>query len=118
MARASSINTGEPAEAERLLLALADHLHEHCECGGVPPRCAACDLRRQLRAVREDLLAWRADGRRVAARRDDAIANGAVHVAHTGVDCAECAALATLAQALGAGRRGADPPPYSATSSS
>jgi hypothetical protein len=92
-----------PADPERLLLAIADHLHEHCECrpgatGGA--RCSACDLRAQLRDVREQLLAWRAEGRRIAARRDDAVGNGATHLARNAEFCAECSALSGLASAL------------------
>jgi hypothetical protein len=91
------------ADPERLILAIGDHLHEHCECrpgatGGA--RCAACDLRAQLRDVREQLLAWRAEGRRIAVRRDDAVANGASHLARNADHCEECAALARLASAL------------------
>lgn len=86
-----------------MLLALADHLHEHCECrpgatGGA--RCPACDLRAQLRDVREQLLTWGAEGRRIARRRDDAIGNGATHLAQLRDYCDECAALASLAGAL------------------
>src|SRR4051812_47113596 len=92
--------TSEPPDPERMLLAIADHLHEHCECrpgatGGA--RCQACDLRAQLRDVREQLLAWSAEGRRIAGRRDDAVANGATHLARHAEDCSDCAALAGLA---------------------
>lgn len=88
------------ADAERLLLALADHLHEHCECprprsGGAI--CGACDLRGQLQRVRDELLAWRAEGRRLALVRDDALANGAEHVRRLVERCEECAALGALA---------------------
>ncbi|MCW2961707.1 MAG: hypothetical protein JWM90_2094 [Thermoleophilia bacterium] len=96
-------SSNDPGDAERLLLAMADHLHEHCECGGAPPRCPACDLRGQLRGIREALLAWRAEGRRLAARRDEAIANGVEHVLRDGDTCQECAALAALARAVGSG---------------
>lgn len=99
----------EPSDPERLLLAIADHLHEHCECrpgatGGA--RCTACDLRAQLRDVREQVLAWRAEGRRMMARRDDALANGATHLGRNAGDCDECVALAGLAGALRAHGRG------------
>lgn len=98
-----------PDEPERLLLTIADHLHEHCECrpgatGGA--RCAACDLREQLRDVREQLLAWSAEGRRIDGRRDDALHNGASHMARTATHCDECAALAGMAGALRAHRGG------------
>lgn len=90
-------------DAERLLLAIADHLHEHCECrpgatGGA--RCASCDLRAQLRDVREQLLAWRAEGRRIAGRRDDAVGNGATHMERMADHCPECAGLSGLAGVL------------------
>lgn len=90
-------------DPERLLLAIGDHLHEHCECrpgatGGA--RCAACDLRAQLRDVREQLLAWRAEGRRIGERRDDGIANGATHLARNAAHCDECSALSGLAGLL------------------
>ena len=88
------------SDTERLLLTLADHLHDHCSCTAGQPRCAACDLRGQLRAVREELLAWRAEGRRLAQRRDEAIANGGDHELRDGGACAECAALATLARTV------------------
>lgn len=87
-------------DAERLLLTLADHLHEHCACERGQPRCAACDLRHQLRVVREELLRWRAEGRRLGQRRDEAIANGADHEQRDGGDCADCAALAALARTV------------------
>jgi hypothetical protein len=108
--------TEPPADPERLLLTIADHLHEHCECrpgatGGA--RCAACDLRAQLRDVREQLLAWRAEGRRIAARRDDAVANGATHLARNADLCTECSALSRLANAL----RAHASPGHSSTSS-
>ncbi len=95
------------SDPERLLLAIGDHLHEHCECrpgatGGA--RCAACDLRAQLRDVREQLLAWRAEGRRIAERRDDAVANGATHLTRNAGSCTECDALAGIAGALRAHR--------------
>lgn len=116
-------------DPERLLLAIADHLHEHCECrpgatGGA--RCSACDLRAQLRDVREQVLAWRAEGRRIAERRDDALANGASHLARASSHCEECRALAGLSAALrthgaGAARAAAatatTPPQASSTSS-
>ena len=73
-------------DSERVLLTLADHLHDHCTCQPGQPRCAACDLRHQLRAVREELLRWRAEGRRLAQRRDEAIANGADHEQRDGGD--------------------------------
>lgn len=88
------------ADVEPLLLTIADHLHEHCSC---PPgatgdaRCAACDLRLQLRDVREQLLAWRAQGRRIAQRRDDAVDNGATHLARNAAHCADCSALSAMA---------------------
>ena len=90
-------------DPERLLLVIADHLHEHCECrpgatGGA--RCSACDLRAQLRDVREQLLAWRAEGRRISERRDDALANGASHLGRSSTTCDECRALSGLAGAL------------------
>ncbi|MCW2928785.1 MAG: hypothetical protein JWM86_2753 [Thermoleophilia bacterium] len=93
----------DPPDPERMLLAVADHLHEHCECrpgasGGA--RCPACDLRAQLRDVREQLLAWRAEGRRIAGRRDDALGNGATHLARHADFCVECEALSGLAGAL------------------
>lgn len=96
-------------EPERLLLTIADHLREHCECrpgatGGA--RCAACDLRAQLRDVREQLLAWRAEGRRIGGRRDDALDNGASHLARAATHCDECAALAGMSGALRAHRGG------------
>jgi hypothetical protein len=102
-------------DPERLLLAIADHLHEHCECrpgatGGA--RCSACDLRAQLRDVRELVLAWRAEGRRIAERRDDALANGASHLARASAHCDDCRALAGLTTALrahGAGGGAAQP---------
>ncbi|MCW2972498.1 MAG: hypothetical protein JWN72_771 [Thermoleophilia bacterium] len=99
MSRAPHSNQPD-ADAERLLLTLADHLHEHCTCAPGQPRCAACDLRGQLRSVREELLAWRAEGRRLAQRRDEAIANGGDHERRDGGACAECAALATLARTV------------------
>ena len=91
------------ADPERLLLAIADHLHEHCECrpgatGGA--RCAACDLRAQLRDVREQVLAWRAEWRRIELRRDDAIANGATHLARSGERCDDCMALSRVADVV------------------
>lgn len=100
---AMGTSTPRPADPERLLLAIGDHLHEHCECrpgatGGA--RCAACDLRAQLRDVRERMLAWRAEGRRIADRRDDAVANGATNLARLADRCSECAALAGIAGAL------------------
>lgn len=93
-------DAGDP---ERLILAIGDHLHEHCECrpgatGGA--RCRACDLRAQLRDVREQLLAWRAEGRRIAQRRDEAVANGASYLQRLVDGCDECAALASLTGAL------------------
>ena len=99
----------EVTDPERMLLAVADHLHEHCECrpgatGGA--RCASCDLRAQLRDVREQLLAWRAEGRRIAGRRDDAIANGASHMARMADHCSECAALSGLSAVLRAHHAG------------
>ena len=101
------------SDPERLLLAIGDHLHEHCECrpgatGGA--RCAACDLRAQLRGVREQLLAWRAEGRRIAERRDDAVANGATHLARNAGRCSECDALSGIACALRAHRRAPEAP--------
>ena len=101
------------ADPERLLLALGDHLHEHCECrpgatGGA--RCAACDLRAQLRDVREQILAWRAEGRRIGMRRDDAVGNGATHLARRAEDCSACAALAALATMLRGHADGHEPP--------
>jgi hypothetical protein len=96
----------EPLDPERLLLTIADHLHEHCACrpGATgDERCAACDLRTQLRDVREQVLAWRAEGQRVQARRGDAIANGATHLARSADRCPECAALSQAAGALHAG---------------
>ncbi len=107
-----------PADPERLLLRIADHLHEHCECrpgasGGA--RCAACDLRAQLRDVREQVLAWRAEWRRIDERRGEAIANGATHLARNADHCAECLALTGVASAM---RRHRTPSDQSATSSS
>ena len=95
-------------DPERLLLAIADHLHEHCECrpgatGGA--RCGSCDLRAQLRDVREQVLAWRAEGRRIEERRDDALANGVTHLARNAERCRECDALSGLASALRAHRQ-------------
>ncbi len=106
------------ADPERLLLAIGDHLHEHCECrpgatGGA--RCAACDLRAQLRDVREQLLAWRAEGRRIAERRDDAVANGATHLTRNADRCADCEALSGIAGALRAHR---EPTAHSSSASS
>lgn len=108
----------DAADPERLLLAIADHLHEHCECrpgatGGA--RCTACDLRAQLRDVREQVLAWRAEGRRIMQRRDDALGNGSTHLARRAPECPECAALAGLAGALRA--HAAAPGDHSETSS-
>lgn len=107
-----------PPDPERLLLTIADHLHEHCECrpgatGGA--RCAACDLRAQLRDVREQVLAWHAEWRRLSTRRDDAIGNGETHLARNAPHCVECAALSQVASALRAHRH---PGHSSATSSS
>jgi hypothetical protein len=104
MAIAPKTATPDP---ERLLLTIADHLHEHCECrpgatGGA--RCAACDLRAQLRDVREQLLAWRAEGRRIGERRDDAVANGETHLARNAERCTECAAMSSMAGAVRAHR--------------
>src|SRR3712207_3265720 len=112
MAATRSDDTTDP---ERLLLVIADHLHEHCECrpgatGGA--RCAACDLRAQLRDVREQVLAWRAAGRRIGERRDDALANGASHLARSSPLCDECSALSGLVGALRA--HGGQPPTRSA----
>lgn len=112
-----SPRTDEP-DPERLLLAIADHLHEHCECrpsatGGA--RCPACDLRAQLRDAREQVLAWRAEGRRIGERRDDALANGASHLDRSSSQCDECQALARLTTALRAHGAGAGQP--SSTSS-
>lgn len=92
---------------ERLLLAIADHLHEHCECrpgatGGA--RCSACDLRAQQRDVREQVLAWHAEWRRIRQRRDDAVANGETHLLRHADHCSECAALAQVAGAVRAHR--------------
>jgi hypothetical protein len=102
----------EDPDPERLLLAIADHLHEHCECrpgatGGA--RCSACDLRAQLRDVREQVLAWRAEGRRIGERRDDALASGATRLARDADHCAECSALSGLAGALRAHGAGHSP---------
>jgi len=99
-------------DTERLLLAIGDHLHEHCECrpgasGGA--RCGACDLRAQLRDVREQLLAWRAEGRRIGERRDDAVDNGATHLARNADRCDECRALSDLAGLLREHRGQASP---------
>lgn len=110
-----------PADPERLLLAIGDHLHEHCECrpgatGGA--RCSACDLRAQLRDVREQLLAWRAEGRRITARRDDAVANGASHLGRNAGHCAECEALAGLSGALTGHRLAPAPQGHSPPTSS
>ncbi|MCB0879943.1 MAG: hypothetical protein KDC46_13305 [Thermoleophilia bacterium] len=106
-------------DPERLLLTIADHLHEHCECrpgatGGA--RCAACDLRAQLRDVREQVLAWRAEWRRIGDRRDDAIANGETHLARHAEHCETCASLSQVAGALRVHR--APPDDHSVTSSS
>jgi len=103
----SSDEQRERTDPERLLLAIGDHLHEHCECrpgatGGA--RCTACDLRAQLRDVREQLLAWRAEGRRIEGRRDDAVGNGATHLARLAGECDACTALSGLASALHAHR--------------
>jgi hypothetical protein len=90
-------------DPERLLLALADHFHEHCTCypgAQGAARCDACDLRLQLRAAREDLLTWRAEGRRLAIRRDEAIGNGTEHARHQHPSCDECRALAGLAETI------------------
>ncbi len=113
MARAPDIEAPDP---ERLLLVIADHLHEHCECrpgatGGA--RCSSCDLRAQLRDVREQLLAWRAAGRRIETRRDDAVGNGATHLARMADHCGDCAALSGLAEALRAHQRPGVPVPES-----
>ena len=102
----------DDTDPERLLLAIADHLHEHCECrpgatGGA--RCRACDLRAQLRDVREQVLAWRAEGRRIGERRDEALASGATHMARAADHCDECAALSGLAGALRAHGAGHSP---------
>ena len=91
------------ADPERLLLALADHFHEHCTCypgAQGAARCDACDLRLQMRVAREDLLTWRAEGRRLAQRRDEAIGNGLEHARHEHPACDECRALAGLARSL------------------
>ena len=103
-------------DPERLLLSIADHLHEHCECrpgatGGA--RCGSCDLRAQLRDVREQLLSWRAEGRRIGERRDDAIDNGATHLGRNAAHCDECDALSGLAGLLRA--HGAQAPPTSSS---
>jgi hypothetical protein len=94
-------------QGDRLLLAMADHLHDHCECsaaeGGEP--CAACDLRGQLRDVRERLLAWRAAGRRLATQRIDATDNVRERAARAAGRCETCASLDALARTLGAARR-------------
>ncbi|MCW2925473.1 MAG: hypothetical protein JWM98_2877 [Thermoleophilia bacterium] len=108
-----------PPDPERLILAIADHLHEHCECrpgatGGA--RCTACDLRAQLRDVREQLLAWRAEGRRIAGRRDDAVGNGATHLERLADLCVECAALSGLANALRGHQTAGVTPPSSSSS--
>lgn len=87
---------------DRILLALADHLHEHCRCEllDAAERCDACDVRATLRVIREELLAWRAAGRRLAQRRDDALENAAGQVQRRSASCPECAGLAGLARSL------------------
>ena len=111
----------DPPDPERLLLTIADHLHAHCECrpgatGGA--RCAACDLRAQLRDVREQVLAWRAEWQRLRERRDDAVANGETHLARHAPYCVECDALAQVAAAMRTHRAPATPGDHSETSSS
>jgi hypothetical protein len=106
------MTVADAPDPERLLLTIGDHLHEHCECrpgatGGA--RCGACDLRAQLRDVREQLLSWRAEGRRIGERRDDAVANGRSHLGRNADRCDECAALAGIAGALHAHGQASSP---------
>lgn len=91
----------------RLLTALADHLHEHCECT-LETRCTACDLRMLLMELRERLLAWRSAGRRLAIERREGLANGFSYISRTGATCDECAALGALSGLVGADQRGRD----------
>jgi hypothetical protein len=90
--------------SDRVLLALADHFHEHCRCELLdgPQPCDACDVRTTLRAIREELLAWRATGRRLAQRRDEALANALGQVERRRGSCAECAGLVGLSRSLDA----------------
>jgi hypothetical protein len=50
--------------------------------------------------MREELLAWRSEGRRLAARRSDVIANGGEHLARDEETCATCQALTALARTV------------------
>lgn len=100
MARPSEQPNSAAADTagDRLVLAIADHLHDHCTCdrmsGGL---CDACEVRQGLRSIRDELLAWRAQGRRLAQRRDEALANARAQVQRRRASCDECAGLAGLA---------------------
>ena len=96
-----STAAADPA-GDRLLLALADHLHEHCTCELLDgERCDACEVRGGLSSARDDLLAWRAQGRRLAQRRDEMIANARAQVQRRRASCGGCAGLAGLATSTG-----------------
>ena len=102
-------------EAEQLLMTIADHLHEHCGCHAVArgdERCGACELRAQMHGVREQLLAWQAEGRRLGERQGESFDNGATQLARRASHCDECAALSVMAGTLGSRAT------YSTTSSS
>ena len=88
----------DPTTRDRVLLAIADHLHEHCTCELLDPneRCDACEVRAILHGVREELLAWRAHGRRLVQRRDEALASAGAQLARRRAACDECAGLAGL----------------------
>lgn len=83
---------------DRMLLAIADHLHDHCTCDRIGDAvCDACEVRAGLREIRDELLAWRAQGRRLAQRREDALGNARAQVQRRRTHCDECAGLAGLA---------------------
>lgn len=94
--------TTHPTDPDRLLLLLADHLHDHCACDLLDDgaRCDACDVRGQLRTVREDLLAWRSAGRRLERLRDEALANALGMSTQRGNACGDCRGLVALARTL------------------
>lgn len=89
---------GESSVHDRVLLALADHFHEHCTCDRLASGelCDSCEVRGQLREIREEQLAWRAAGRRLTQRRDEALANALAQSSRRSSSCSECGGLSGL----------------------
>lgn len=88
---------------DNLLLAITDHLHNHCTCKSryeLSEKCDACEVRETLRDIRDEVLALNAEQRRLATKRSDALSNALSLTTRTSKTCDECSALVALNNTL------------------